>query len=131
MWHAMQVDTFEAVKNNVYSVLGDLAKDLNGPELDLLFSKFEACTGWPAPDTLKAMDLLKQLAHSDDKVRLSDAQAPWPAKTSASQLSIVFLPLGFPATQQQLFRCNPSVFRPWCWGRPYRTATAEYQHALR
>ena len=47
----MQVDTFEAVKNNVYSVLGDLAKDLNGPELDLLFSKFEACTGWPAPDT--------------------------------------------------------------------------------
>ena len=71
--HAMQVDTFEAVKNNVYSVLGDLAKDLNGPELDLLFSKFEACTGWPAPDTLKAMDLLKQLAHSDDKVTICDA----------------------------------------------------------
>ena len=65
----VQVDTFEAVKNNVYSVLGDLAKDLHGPELDLLFSKFEACTGWPAPDTLKAMDLLKQLAQSDDKVR--------------------------------------------------------------
>jgi hypothetical protein len=64
----VQVDTFEAVKNNVYSVLGDLAKDLHGPELDLLFSKFEACTGWPAPDTLKAMDLLKQLAQSDDKV---------------------------------------------------------------
>ena len=65
----MQVDTFEAVKNNVYSVLGDLAKDLHGPELDLLFSKFEACTGWPAPDTLKAMDLLKRLAHSDDEAR--------------------------------------------------------------
>lgn len=64
-----QVDTFEAVKTNVYSVLGDLAKDLDGPELDLLFSKFEACTGWPAPDTLKAMDLLKQLAKSDAKVR--------------------------------------------------------------
>ena len=64
-----QVDTFEAVKTNVYSVLGDLAKDLHGPELDLLFSKFEACTGWPAPDTLKAMDLLKQLAKSDAKVR--------------------------------------------------------------
>ena len=63
----VQVDTFEAVKNNVYSVLGDLAKDLHGPELDLLFSKFEACTGWPAPDTLKAMDLLKRLAHSDDE----------------------------------------------------------------
>ena len=57
----------------MYSVLGDLAKDLNGPELDLLFSKFEACTGWPAPDTLKAMDLLKQLAHSDDKVAISYA----------------------------------------------------------
>ena len=67
----VQVDTFEAVKNNVYSVLGDLAKDLHGPELDLLFSKFEACTGWPAPDTLKAMDLLKQLAQSDDKVPLA------------------------------------------------------------
>ena len=65
----MQVDTFEAVKNNVYSVLGDLAKDLHGPELDLLFSKFEACTGWPAPDTLKAMDLLKRLAHSDDEAK--------------------------------------------------------------
>lgn len=65
----MQVDTFEAVKTNVYSVLGDLARDLHGPELDLLFSKFEACTGWPAPDTLKAMDLLKQLAKSDAKVR--------------------------------------------------------------
>ncbi len=66
----LQVDTFEAVKTNVYSVLGDLAKDLHGPELDLLFSKFEACTGWPAPDTLKAMDLLKQLAKSDAKVGL-------------------------------------------------------------
>ena len=64
----MQVDTFEAVKNNVYSVLGDLAKDLAGPELDLLFSKFEACVGWPAPDALKAMDLLKQLAKSDATV---------------------------------------------------------------
>lgn len=63
------MDTFEAVKNNVYSVLGDLAKDLHGPELDLLFSKFEACTSWPAPDTLKAMDLLKRLAHSDDEAR--------------------------------------------------------------
>lgn len=70
----MQVDTFEAVKNNVYSVLGDLAKDLHGPELDLLFSKFEACTGWPAPDTLKAMDLLKRLAHSDDEARLFFSQ---------------------------------------------------------
>ena len=66
----VQVDTFEAVKNNVYSVLGDLAKDLAGPELDLLFSKFEACIGWPAPDALKAMDLLKQLAKSDAMVRL-------------------------------------------------------------
>ena len=65
----VQVDTFEAVKNNVYSVLGDLAKDLAGPELDLLFSKFEACIGWPAPDALKAMDLLKQLAKSDATVR--------------------------------------------------------------
>ena len=63
-----QVDTFEAVKNNVYGVLGDLAKDLPGPELDLLFSKFEACAGWPAPDALKAMDLLKQLAKSDATV---------------------------------------------------------------
>lgn len=62
------MDTFEAVKNNVYSVLGDLARDLAAPELDLLFSKFEACTGWPAPDALKAMDLLKQLAKSDAKV---------------------------------------------------------------
>ncbi|BDA41234.1 probable ubiquitin carboxyl-terminal hydrolase FAF-X [Coccomyxa sp. Obi] len=68
LWNLTEkVDTFEAVKTNVYSVLGDLAKDLHGPELDLLFSKFEACTGWPAPDTLKAMDLLKQLAKSDDK----------------------------------------------------------------
>ena len=64
------MDTFEAVKNNVYGVLGDLAKDLPGPELDLLFSKFEACAGWPAPDALKAMDLLKQLAKSDAKVSL-------------------------------------------------------------
>ncbi|EIE24996.1 hypothetical protein COCSUDRAFT_46553 [Coccomyxa subellipsoidea C-169] len=72
LWNLTEkVDTFEAVKTNVYSVLGDLAKDLHGPELDLLFSKFEACTGWPAPDTLKAMDLLKQLAKSDAKGTLA------------------------------------------------------------
>ena len=84
----VQVDTFEAVKNNVYGVLGDLAKDLHGSELDLLFSKFEACTGWPAPDTLKAMDLLRRLAHSDDKAR-----APIIALDGLSGRTIQGLPL--------------------------------------
>lgn len=63
-----QVDTFEAVKNNVYDMLGDLAQDLNNQQLDALFNKFEGCTG--RQDAMKIMDLMRRLAKSDTKVRI-------------------------------------------------------------
>lgn len=66
----LQVDTFEAVKNNVYTMLGDLAQDFNGNQMDLLFNKFEACSSLSRQtDTVKVMNLIRQLAVSDSKVR--------------------------------------------------------------
>ena len=64
----LQVDTFETVKNNVYNMLGELAQDFNAEQLDVLFKKFEACAGWPVPDAMKIMDLMRRLAKSDTKV---------------------------------------------------------------
>ena len=62
-----QVDTFEAVKNNIFDMLGDLAQDFNDEQLDLLFSKFEVNKGRPVPDSIKIMDLMRRLAKSDTK----------------------------------------------------------------
>lgn len=65
-----QVDTFEAVKNNVYAMLGELAQDFDGNQMDLLFNKFEACSSLASrqTDTMKVMNLVQQLAVSDSKV---------------------------------------------------------------
>lgn len=41
----VQLAIIGAAKNNLYSVLGDLVKDLNGPELDLLFSHLRPAPG--------------------------------------------------------------------------------------
>ena len=73
----LQVDTFEAVKNNVYAMLGDLAQDFNGNQMDLLFNKFEACSSLSSrqTDTMKVMNLVQQLAVSDSKV-LPGLQSP-------------------------------------------------------
>jgi len=65
---AWQVDTFEAVKNNIFDMLGDLAQDFNNEQLDLLFSKFKVNKGRPVPDSMKIMDLMRRLAKSDTKV---------------------------------------------------------------
>lgn len=63
-----QVDTFEAVKNNVYSMLGDLAGSLSEEQLNLLFEKFSSRSEWPLADCLKLLDLVAQLADSDQQV---------------------------------------------------------------
>ena len=68
-WGLLQVDTFEAVKNNVYNMLGDLAQNFDGKQMDLLFTKFEGAHTWAVADTLKVMDLVAKLALADDKAR--------------------------------------------------------------
>lgn len=67
---AAQVDTFEAVKVNVGGLLGELAPKLAPEQLELLFRHFGACTAWPAPMALRAMDLLYTLAKGDEQVLL-------------------------------------------------------------
>ena len=62
------MDTFEAVKNNVYAMLGDLAQDFNGHQMDLLFTKFEDAHSWSGPDASKVLDLVGKLAQADAKV---------------------------------------------------------------
>ena len=64
----LQVDTFEAVKHNVYNMLGDLAQDFDSHQMDLLFTKFEGAQDWSVGDTLKVMELVAKLALADDKV---------------------------------------------------------------
>ena len=62
------MDTFEAVKVNVGGLLGELAPKLAPEQLELLFRHFGACTAWPAPMALRAMDLLYTLAKGDEQV---------------------------------------------------------------
>ncbi|KAK9798582.1 hypothetical protein WJX73_003480 [Symbiochloris irregularis] len=73
LWNLTEkVDTFEAVKNNVYAMLGDLAQDFNGNQMDLLFNKFEACSNLSRQtDVVKVMNLVCQLAVSDSKGALA------------------------------------------------------------
>ena len=40
-WFLPQADTFEAVRVNIYTLLGGLAMHLGSAQLDLLFGKFE------------------------------------------------------------------------------------------
>lgn len=57
------------MKNNVYAMLGDLAQDFNGNQMDLLFNKFQACSHLSRQtDVVKVMNLVCQLAISDNKV---------------------------------------------------------------
>lgn len=67
--HMPQADTFEAVRVNVYNLLGSLAMRLGGRQLDLMFGKFESrgC-GVPQGDAL-LLGLLRRLAESDKEVR--------------------------------------------------------------
>ena len=62
------MDTFEAVKNNVYSMLGDLAGSLSEEQLNLLFQKFQSRPERPLADCLKLLDLVITLADSDQQV---------------------------------------------------------------
>ncbi|KAK9822778.1 hypothetical protein WJX74_007862 [Apatococcus lobatus] len=72
LWNLTEkVDTFEAVKNNVYSMLGDLAGSLSEEQLNLLFQKFQSRSEWPLADCLKLLDLVAQLADSDQQLRMA------------------------------------------------------------
>ena len=53
---------------NVGGLLGELAPKLAPEQLELLFRHFGACTAWPAPMALRAMDLLYTLAKGDEQV---------------------------------------------------------------
>ena len=53
---------------NVGGLLGELAPKLAPEQLELLFRHFGACTAWPAPMALRAMDLLSTLAKGDEQV---------------------------------------------------------------
>ena len=65
----MQEDTFEAVKINVFALLGDLAPDLQGADLDTLLAKCTAAAAAASPDVPRAANLLRRLAISDVKAR--------------------------------------------------------------
>ncbi|KAK9866116.1 hypothetical protein WJX84_008107, partial [Apatococcus fuscideae] len=70
LWNLTEkVDTFEAVKNNVYSMLGDLAGSLSEEQLNLMFEKFQSRSEWPLADCLKLLDLVAQLADSDQQCK--------------------------------------------------------------
>jgi len=66
LWSVTEkADTFETVKNNVYSLLVELAFDFSAAQLDLLFSKFESAKDRPASDRVRIVQLLFRIAQSD------------------------------------------------------------------
>ena len=85
------MDTFEAVKNNIFDMLGDLAQDFNDEQLDLLFSKFEVNKGRPVPDSIKIMDLMRRLAKSDTK---APPPLPTPPVCSLALRQAVYINIG-------------------------------------
>ena len=62
---AVQADTFEAVRANVYSLLGTLAMALGPVQLDVLFSFFESGGASGAAGDSYLMELLQKLIDSD------------------------------------------------------------------
>ena len=60
-----QADTFEAVRVNVYSLLGTLAMALGPVQLDVLFSFFESGGASGAAGDSYLMELLQKLIDSD------------------------------------------------------------------
>lgn len=62
---AEQADTFEAVRVNVYSLLGTLAMALGPVQLDVLFSFFESGGASGAAGDSYLMELLQKLIDSD------------------------------------------------------------------
>lgn len=66
---ATQEDTFEAVKDNVYNLLGTLAMALGSVQLDVLFSKFESCGAGGVSGDAHLTHLLNKLIESDTQAR--------------------------------------------------------------
>jgi hypothetical protein len=64
-----QAETFEVVKSNLYSSLGQLATVMDDKHLDFLFKRFESARSRPLPDTLRLFELLQRLVLSDTRVR--------------------------------------------------------------
>eukprot|EP00245_Coleochaete_scutata_P011528 TRINITY_DN429_c0_g2_i1.p1 TRINITY_DN429_c0_g2~~TRINITY_DN429_c0_g2_i1.p1 ORF type:complete len:2250 (-),score=350.03 TRINITY_DN429_c0_g2_i1:694-7287(-) len=68
IWAATEKpDQFEAVKNNIFDLLADLAWSFSPEQLDSLFGRFERSQGRPAADIVKILQLIKKLARSDTK----------------------------------------------------------------
>ncbi|GBG68280.1 hypothetical protein CBR_g2828 [Chara braunii] len=68
IWAATEKpDQFEAVKNNIFDLLADLAWSFSPEQLDSLFGRFERSQGRPASDIVKILQLVKKLARSDTK----------------------------------------------------------------
>lgn len=63
----VQPDAFEAVKNNMCTLFGKIVNAMAPTKLDLLFRKFERCTGWGVPDVLRIIDMLRGFAKMDEK----------------------------------------------------------------
>lgn len=65
----MQADQSVSVKDNVYAMLNHLAQDFTIDHLDLMFNKFEGSSVSLLADSLKVVQLTRNLAKSDTKVR--------------------------------------------------------------
>lgn len=60
----LQVNTFEAVRANAFSLLADLVGTFDGEQLSLLFDKFEACSDRSAAENALIMQLVRRLAEN-------------------------------------------------------------------
>ena len=70
LWAATELEgTFDEIKVNVYAIIEQLvAAGLSQPHLDHLFAKFSANRGRSLADTLRLLDLLRNLAKHDVEV---------------------------------------------------------------
>ncbi|KAK3263467.1 Ubiquitin carboxyl-terminal hydrolase 24, partial [Cymbomonas tetramitiformis] len=62
---AQKRDTHEALKQNIFNMLADLARYFSSEQLDSLFNRFEHSMAASREDTPKILELAKKLAHSD------------------------------------------------------------------
>ncbi|CAI7802573.1 unnamed protein product, partial [Closterium sp. NIES-53] len=68
VWAATEKpDQFEAVKNNIFDLLAELAWSFSDEQLDSLFSRLQHIQGRSAADIAKLMQLVKKLARSDTR----------------------------------------------------------------